>query len=125
MRPATLYLVIAVLLAACDATIAIETSGPPEPGFLCPAALTSGEIVRDVEHGLVLLHPNGRRERILWPNGYSSRLVGTHAVLLDTNHKVAASEGDRVRLRGAALADGRWLVCPPSGIEVLSTRQGQ
>lgn len=109
----------AFALSGCDTTIHIETTGRLDPGFVCGNALSTGELVPDPEFGLAVVHPDGWRERVLWPSGFAGRLVGLRVALVDENGRVVAVEGDRLRLTGGGTQMGQFLVCSSDRIEVL------
>jgi hypothetical protein len=93
--------------------VAVPTFKPLASG-MCPAALLSDVTL----HGAASASPplwvetaDGRRLRIVWPDGYSARFA-PDAQLLDGAGRTVASEGDVLDLGGGEV-DARydWFAC--------------
>jgi hypothetical protein len=85
---------------------------PAACGQDCPAALLTGELVRQGDE-LVVVDPNGGSgpvERVRWPDGHRLEERDGRLVDVDLFGTVKAGEGDRVRLGGGE-AYGVWGVC--------------
>ena len=76
------------------------------------AALTPIRVERDGVSMVFADEASGDRLQVVWPNGYSARLVNERAELIPPDGSVLAREGDLITNLAAAAADnGDLLVC--------------
>jgi hypothetical protein len=85
----------------------------------CPTALIQPvRVARDANSLVFLATDDGTRRQLVWPAGFSARVVVGHAQLVTPNGSVYASEGDVLTsLIGAAADNGDMLVCFASSAE--------
>ena len=110
---------VSIAIAACSVLgvpFTIKTAGAPTN--LCMAALGGGVLARNPVSGLGFIHPDGKAVSVLWPFGYSARIEGAQAVLLDDEGTVVAREGDKVTLGGGyGAGDDTFTACGVVSIE--------
>jgi hypothetical protein len=97
----------AILLAV--ATLPVGCTG----GTACPAALLTGDLVRDGEE-LVVVNSSGASapaEHVRWPAGHRVENRDGRLVVVDLFGTVKAGEGDWIRLGGGETESGTWGVC--------------
>ena len=113
--------VAAVLLAGCTAdqsptpspeSIALLTE--PAPAQACMEALAMGTLVFDPRSTLAIGGPSGERTPVMWPFGYSARLVDGTLELLDNRGQLVAREGDRIEMGGGFGAGNLFYACSGS-----------
>jgi hypothetical protein len=82
-------------------------------GFGCPMGLvTPVRVGRDGAAMVFARIDIPERIDLIWPSGFSARLVGARAELIAPNVSILAREGDVIsNLAGAAADDGSILVC--------------
>jgi len=80
-------------------------------------ALAQGTLVPDPRTGLALATPDGGRTPVMWPFGYSARLVDGEIELVDDSGEFVACEGDVVQMGGGFGANGLFYSCA-QGIQV-------
>jgi hypothetical protein len=82
-------------------------------GLSCPlATVTPVRMERDGEFVVFADEASGNRMPVVWPNGFSARLVGGRAELVPPNGSVLARDGDVIsNLASAAADNGDILVC--------------
>ena len=85
----------------------------PPSGFGCPTALVVPIRVERDEGALIFSDAaDGIRSQLVWPNGFSARLVNGRAELVAPDGSVLAREGDVIsKLAGGAADNGDILVC--------------
>lgn len=121
LRVASLSLVVgltAVMVAACASEPApsstpqsITLLTQPAPAQGCDDALAQGTLVPDPRSGLALASGNGERTPVMWPFGYSARLVDGVIELVDSSGALVAREGDMVQMGGGFGASGLFYSC--------------
>jgi hypothetical protein len=74
-------------------------------------ALARGTLVPDPRSGLALATPTGERIPVMWPFGYSARLVDAVIELVDSSGNFVAREGDTVEMGGGFGANGLFYAC--------------
>lgn len=99
----------------------IWTSASLAPTDACRSALGGGILVADSRSGLGF-SSGERLIRVYWPFGYAARLEADRLALVDPEGQIVARVGDTIGTAGGYGADGEWIVCPASSIEVLSTQ---
>ncbi len=77
----------------------------------CMDALAQGTLVPDPRSGLALATAGGERTPVMWPFGYSARLVDGQIELLDDSGEFVAREGDTVQAGGGFGAGGMFYAC--------------
>ena len=77
----------------------------------CMDALAQGTLVPDPRSGLALATTGGERTPVMWPFGYSARLVDGQIELLDDSGEFVAREGDTVQAGGGFGAGGMFYAC--------------
>jgi len=77
----------------------------------CMDALAQGTLVPDPRSGLALATPAGERTPVMWPFGYSARLVDGQIELLDDSGEFVAREGDTVQAGGGFGANNLFYAC--------------
>ncbi len=75
------------------------------------AALAQGTLVPDPRSGLAIAAPTGERTPVMWPFGYSARLVDGVIELLDDAGTFVAREGDAVEMGGGLGPNGFFFAC--------------
>lgn len=98
------------------AALALRTQMPrlwPPRGFGCPMALVPElRVWREADEMVFLRASDQQRVVLVWPPGFSARLVRGRAELVMPNGAVLAREGDIVtNLAGEAADNGDILVC--------------
>jgi len=83
------------------------------PSFGCPLALlTPIRVERDGVSMVFADEASGSRVQVVWPNGYSARLLNGRAELIPPDGSVLARDGDVISSLTAGAADnGDYLVC--------------
>ena len=74
-------------------------------------ALAQGTLVPDPRTGLALATSTGERMPVMWPFGYSARLVDGEIELLDGSGAFVAREGDLIQMGGGSGANGLFYAC--------------
>ena len=77
----------------------------------CMDALAQGTLVPDPRSGLALATAGGERTPVMWPFGYSARLIDGQIDLLDDSGKFVAREGDTVQAGGGFGANNLFYAC--------------
>jgi hypothetical protein len=76
------------------------------------AALTPIRVERDGGSMVFADETSGKRLQVVWPNGYSARLMNGRAELIPPNGSVLARDGDVISNLAAGAADnGDLLIC--------------
>lgn len=88
------------------------------PAQACMDALAQGTLVPDPRTGLALATSDGQRMPVMWPFGYSARLVDAQIELLDGSGALVAREGDTVQMGGGSGQNGLFFACA-EGITVV------
>jgi hypothetical protein len=83
----------------------------PAPAQACMDALARGTLVPDPRSGLALASPTGERTPVMWPFGYSARLVDAVIELVDSSGNFVAREGDTVEMGGGFGGSGLFYAC--------------
>ena len=85
----------------------------PPAGFGCPmATVTPVRMERDGEFVVFADVASGNRVPLVWPNGFSARLVDGRTELVPPNGSVLARDGDVIsNLASAAADNGDILIC--------------
>lgn len=99
--------------AATPESIALLTE--PAPAQACMGALAQGTLVPDPRSGLGIVSPGGERTPVMWPFGYSARLVDGVIELVDNTGTFVAREGDTVAIGGGFGGNGLFYAC--AGLE--------
>jgi hypothetical protein len=103
--------------SASPVTTSLRTAGFPAPTLdgglaLCRTARAEGYLARDPETGLGLGAADGSQVRpIIWPYGYSARIEGNVAVLVNERGDIVAREGDHLVLEGGFGLDDIFEAC--------------
>ncbi len=128
LRIASLLLVVAVTavtVAACAVEPApsstpesITLLTEPAPAQACDDALAQGTLVPDPRSGLALDSGSGERTAVVWPFGYSTRLVDGVIELVDSSGAFVAREGDVVQMGGGFGANGLFYSCSDGLVRV-------
>lgn len=100
--------------AATPETITLLTE--PAPAEACDDALAQGTLVPDPRSGLALA-TGAERTPVMWPFGYSARLVDGQIELVDGSGTFLAREGDTVQVGGGFGANGLFYAC--AGVQRL------
>lgn len=96
--------------AAAPTAEAVALLTEPVPAQACMAALAQGTLVPDPRSGLALATA-GERTPVMWPFGYSGRLVDGVIELLDDAGTFVAREGDTVEIGGGFGPNGFFFAC--------------
>jgi hypothetical protein len=85
----------------------------PPSGFGCPmATVTPMRMVRDGEFVAFADEASGNRLPIVWPSGFSARLLDGRAELVRPNGSALARDGDVIsNLASSAADNGDILIC--------------
>lgn len=85
----------------------------PPSGFGCPmATLTPMRVERDEGSMVFADEATGTPMLVVWPNGYSARLMNGRAELVQPDGRVLARDGDVIsNLASAAADNGDLLIC--------------
>jgi hypothetical protein len=85
----------------------------PPNGFSCGmAALTPIRVERDGGSMVFADETSGNRGQVVWPNGYSARLLNGRAELVPPNGSVLARDGDVIsKLASNAQDNGDLFIC--------------
>ncbi len=101
-RTRFLVLLLALTSAACSGREAVVPPGvffPTVPiGDAYPAALIDGHL--EVRSGCVFVAATDERWLLLWPEGYTARLVDRRLEALNGSGEVIGREGEAIRLGG-------------------------
>lgn len=103
--------------SASPMSIALRTAARPAPTLydgraICRTAFAEGYLARDPDTGLGLgTAAGGQVRRIIWPYGYSARIEGDVAVLVNEHGEIVAKEGDHLVLGGGLGLDGIFEAC--------------
>ncbi len=98
--------------------VSITLLTEPAPAQACMDALAQGTLVPDPRTGLALATSDGQRMPVMWPFGYSARLVNGEIELLDDSGAFVAREGDTVQMGGGSGQNGLFFACA-EGITVV------
>lgn len=79
-------------------------------------ALARGTLVPDPRTGLGLAN-GAERTPVMWPFGYSARLVDGVIELVDGSARFVAREGDAVEVGGGFGANGLFYAC--TGLQIV------
>jgi hypothetical protein len=101
---------LGVVLVACDAegepspvVVAVQTQAEPRAlNSACLTARTEGTLVSDPASGIALRRGD-LITRVVWPFGFSGRIIGGRLGLADDHGVVVAWAGDHVSLGGGFL----------------------
>jgi hypothetical protein len=107
-EPALSASLLSIAITACSlltTPLAIRTA--PAPSSICMAALGHGTVARNPDSGIGLLDADGKPVSVLWPFGFSGRIVEGRAVLLNEQGNILAREGDEITLGGGYGAGDR------------------
>lgn len=96
----------------------------PPRGFGCQAALAPAlRVGREGDAMVFNLVGSGERYRIMWPTGFSARLLNGRSELVDSDGTVVARDGDVIsNFEVGEAANGDTLVCFTSAFEPDVTR---
>lgn len=85
----------------------------PPSGFACPGALVAPiRVEREGDAVVFVRVDSGERVSVVWPDGYSARLLNGRADLVAPDGSVFAREGDVIsNLGGGAADNGDILLC--------------
>jgi len=98
--------------------VSITLLTEPAPAQACMDALAQGTLVPDPRSGLALATSTGERMPVMWPFGYSARLVDGEIELVDGTGAFVAREGDVIQMGGGSGANGLFYACA-EGIQVV------
>ncbi len=97
--------------ASSEVRVATSTQGAFDVG--CPAALIEGELIADESSGTAIHNASGWTD-VVWPFGFSARLVDQRSEVVDAAGSTVAKTGETVKLSGGMITgDGRWSTCGP------------
>jgi len=74
-------------------------------------ALAKGTLVPDPRSGLGFAGPDGVSNPVMWPFGYTARLVDNEIELYDADGAFVAREGDRIEMGGGNGANNLFYAC--------------
>ena len=89
----------------------IQLLTEPQPSDACMDALATGTLVPDPTTGLAIASGNGERTTVMWPFGYTARLVDNVIELYDDHGIFVAREGDVVSMGGGFGANNLFYAC--------------
>lgn len=108
--PASTAALAASSAATTDPT-SIQLLTQPRPEDACNEALATGTLVADPRTGLLIASAAGERTAVMWPFGYSARLVDNVIELYDAEGRYVAREGDLVSMGGGSGANNFFYAC--------------
>ena len=82
-----------------------------QPAQACMDALAMGRLVPDTRSGLGFAGPDGVSNPVMWPFGYTARLVDNEIELHDSEGAFVAREGDQIEMGGGSGANGLFFAC--------------
>ena len=86
----------------------------PQPAQACMDALAMGTLVPDTRSGLGYAGPDGVAKPVMWPFGYTARLVDNAIELYDASGAFVAREGDQIQMGGGSGANNLFYACEGS-----------
>jgi hypothetical protein len=108
------YRTVIALTATPLSLSTASASEPIEHPQLCPPALSVPLVGGQADGRMIFRRASdGTEAKIVWPRGFSARLVYGKAELVDANGNVAAREGDTLSIPGGGAPGDEFDVCFP------------
>jgi hypothetical protein len=123
---------LALCLFGCGSTapsgepVQLLTGMPLAPDECNPWDTVGGTmLVVDPQYGTAIAWSNAKRTPVMWPLGFTGRLVGSEVVVVDSNDNLVATTGQSYNIKGIDLPQfgdgviGRRSVPSPIGVDML------